>query len=69
MFPMALEHGLKDLPHSTEWIDMHYQCIREWYGFPLKMVELKADSKTSLDGCLLKHMDKTKSFSIKYKIF
>ena len=29
MCPTTLEYGLKDSPHSTEWIDMHYKRIRE----------------------------------------
>ena len=28
MCPIVLEYGLKDLPCSTEWIDVHYKCIR-----------------------------------------
>ena len=29
---VALEYGLKDSSCCTEWIDVHYKCIRDEYG-------------------------------------
>ena len=58
---MALQYGLKDLPCSTEWLQMHQQiCLNSMEQFqrlcvPSKQLE-KADSNAST------YASKTKGF-------